>query len=354
MSGLLHRARTIRSPFPDSGSGRIENTSLLEIEEFDDPSSLKISSRILENHHGGFQEKQFLSSVQTIEDGVELPARFFETVMNHLHGTGGALLLLDGEDKVFAPWVSHGLDETTTHRLRLSGEILENFQDGLSGPLLVQQAALTPYRPFFSIRLYDQLESLVLAPVYHRETLIAVLILLDMDFESEESLIKSLETVGSAGSRLLGESRFLNFSSGSRLHPALPREELFQTIDENIERILSQNRKLSLILLDLKEILDFLSLENRSMDLFRARKDILAILDSMVSGIGEVMSLDDSKALLLLSSKTVIKDRILINQIQLSLQSFFQHRDSFPPIQARVFKIPEDGMESRALLESLV
>ena len=354
MSGLLNRARDIRDHHHGDVPGHSQYNASLEIEEFDDPTVLKISNEILGTAHGGFSARQFTAAVKTIEDGVELPARFFEIMSAHLHFSTGALLLLDREAGVFAPWVSAGLDKTTTHRFRLSGEIIENFQSGLSQPLFYHDSELEPFRQYFSIRLFDQLETLIICPFYLDEKLFGILLIINSEEALDQNMMNALETVSSEGSSLLGSSRFLNLSGTTQHTEPVQPDEIFARIDSSIELILSTNRKLSLILLDLQNILSFLSEKNSHIDIFRVQKDIFTILDSMVGGIGEVINLDNTRTLLLLSSKTAIKDQILINQIQLSLKSFFQHRDDFPLLQAKIRRIPEDGMEAKTLLENLV
>ena len=88
-------------------------------------------------------------------------------------------------------------------------------------------------------------------------------------------------------------------------------------------------------------------------DIYRMRTDIISIFNSMVEGIGEVIQIDTERILLVLSSKTSIKDVILLNQIGLSLQSFFQHGESFPELKAVIKRIPEDGMDAAVILNEI-
>ncbi len=338
--GLLNRARLLR------GSNFRNDTTPLstpKIEEFDNISD---SENI-------FDINKFNARVSELNDGLELPTLLFDIIRDALKIETGALLLWDSVGEVFAPWSSINFDKTTSHRLRISKELLENIQSGFTGPVIIKKPDLDNFKPYFSMRIFDMTDKAALLPIYKEKNLLGIIIILDSDILPENIILNTFNSFTSTISDLLFSSRFLNlnhFKSGR----IIAVEDIQHEIDSRIEQTLTRNDRLTLIIINLENILEFLKEKNKELDLFRVKNDILAILNSMVEGIGEVLNIDTTRALLFLSSKTSIKDKVLLNQISLSLQSFFQYKENFPPLSAIIRRIPEDGMDSDTIMDQLV
>ncbi len=130
-------------------------------------------------------------------------------------------------------------------------------------------------------------------------------------------------------------------------------ETILNIVDSHIQEALNKSERLTFILFDINSIIQFLEEQQRGLDSYRIKKDILALLNTMIQGIGEVFDLANGRALLELFSKTPLKENLLLNQIQISIQSFFHHQDYFPKIKATIKRIPDDGMESSILRDYL-
>ena len=201
---------------------------------------------------------------------------------------------------------------------------------------------------------YSNIRNLCLFVPYILDADVAVLIDDDEIFE-DPKFISYLSAVSPIIANSFLQSKvYSRIESKTSVPETLSETEvILSNIDNQIELSLNKNEKLALIILDIEPIIDFLEEQQPGIDSFRIKQDVLKILSTMVESIGNVFDLPHDKALLFLSSKTAVKTSLLINQIQISLQSFFHNHDYFPQIKAMVKQIPEDGMDSSILKEYL-
>ena len=121
-------------PAAAQGSGAIV------IEEFDDPSTLNFLADSDALHQGltGFHKESFVSAIRLITDGIEMPAELFEAFCQHLMVNAGTLMFLDNDSRMFAPWVSKGMDKTSQHRLRFPLDFLQSYFADTKDPVLIE------------------------------------------------------------------------------------------------------------------------------------------------------------------------------------------------------------------------
>ncbi|MBI9103427.1 MAG: hypothetical protein JEY99_13500 [Spirochaetales bacterium] len=293
----------------------------------------------------------FLNKLKAFNDGIELPSQLFELIREELTIDGGALLLHDSSTGSFAPMANCNLDKTTLHRLRISREFIKSLPDGFISAITLEDEDLIPFKPLLSMRIFDALEKIDLYPFYDKNNLLGILLIFDSYIDTNV-FTNTLNRISSPITELLMNSRFINLNRIGKKNIS-SKDDILSEIDKRIVLALSHNSKLTLILLDLSNILLFLGEKSKEIDLFRAKNDILSVLNTMVEDIGEVMNYDTDRVILIISSKTSMKNVILLNQIKLSLQSFFQSTIDFPALSAVIKRIPEDGMDSSIITNEL-
>ena len=279
----------------------------------------------------------------------------FDVFCHHLLVDAGSLLFLDKDSRMFAPWVSKGLDKTSQHRLRLPLELVLSFFKKSNEPVFLVEGEKETLREYLSIRLFDITDSISLIPIFLENQLFGLIVIFESRYSSDPGypgyLRFSSEIIGKSleGSRFSSRSS-LNTSLSTHSHDI---DTILTMIDTHIQEALNKSERLTFIIFDINSIIQFLEEQRKGLDSYRIKKDILALLNTMIQGIGEVFDLPEGKALLELFSKTPLKENLLLNQIQISIQSFFHHQDYFPKIKATIKKIPDDGMESSLLREYL-
>jgi len=355
LPGLLDRAKKIRNTnFPPAISS---GPDAIVIEEFDDPKTLNFLSDSDSFREGltGFHEESFISALRLINDGIEMPGEMFDAFCQHLLVDTGSLLFLDQDTRMFAPWVSKGLDETTSHRLRLPLELILSIFDNSKDPVFLNNGDKESFRNYLSIRLFDLTDTVTLIPIFSKDQLFGLIMVCDSRYSSDPGFPDYLKFASEIIGRSIEGSRF---SSRSSLNLSLSTQiqdnnTILSIIDTHIQEALNKSERLTFIIFDINSIIQFIEEQHSGLDSYRIKKDILALLNTMIQGIGEVFDLADGKALLELFSKTPLKENLLLNQIQISIQSFFHHQDYFPKIKATIKRIPDDGMESSILRDYL-
>ena len=123
--------------------------------------------------------RDLVAESKALSDGVELPSRLFTTLRKRLSLTKSALLLYDPMRLEYAPWASHGFDQTTLHRMRIPLGANETFNALANGdPLEVTNPAQrAAFQRFFSSREFSVLERIILCPYIFEDTLVGVLLI---------------------------------------------------------------------------------------------------------------------------------------------------------------------------------
>ena len=297
-----------------------------------------------------FALSPFNEQISNLNDGIELPSNIFELLRNRLSVDRGAFLLKEKTGQFFIPRASFDLDRTTLHRIRFSEEDVSSFFSVINKAHSIDND-FSQFKNHFSMRLFDTLETLIFLPVFSEDSLLGFFLILttSMDIDTLLEIYNSFQTQISIK---LTESRFFNIER-TYASEVLSLEDIGVELDRKIEMALSKNKKLSLILFNIQNILNFLISNVPDIDPFQAGHDILSILNTMVDGIGEIKRIDQFNIILLITSKTKLNDKILLNQIRVSLMSFFEHSLNFPELTANIKKIPNDGMDSKIILSEL-
>ena len=108
-------------------------------------------------------------------------------------------------------------------------------------------------------------------------------------------------------------------------------------LEDFIIRMNNQNMVFSAVKFNIAPLLKRLQAVSHDVDVFRARKDTLRIIETLFEGSSILVSLDTDRYLLLLGTKRQQNHNLLQHQVGLALQNFFSDNKTvleFTPVPA--------------------
>jgi hypothetical protein len=229
----------------------------------------------------------------------------------------GALLTRSKESRYFLPLAQTGLDITSRNRLRFPLEMLEAGSPGswFSPP---DRSGL---RIYLSSREYDLCEDILMLLIFNGDEPAGMLMVMGED-EGELDYLRAVPTEKLEGlQRALGSfferNKLFQISPSLESHPGA--EELVQFV----RRIQEQEREITAVRFDIQGLLRRLTEISADVDLFRARKDTLRIIETLFEGNSKIIPLEGDAYLLVLGTKRKQNLRLLQHQVGLALQNFF-------------------------------
>jgi hypothetical protein len=348
VAGLLEKAERLRLQRDDTLESNYDPS--MEIEEFDDSSSLRLSPDLLNRKAGSLTASSFVASLKLLVGGFEFPANLLFLLQKHLGFSGGVFFLFDPDEDSYVPWAGTGLEGVDFKNLSLSREFIrENFKNL---PRLFDGPNKEILRPLFPEQNFDKIENFLAASLSDADHILGYLLFINLFKSGDDDFSRFLDILLEASSRFVAGSRlFRILENGEFENEPLKREELIQEMDKRIEGFRAQDLKIVVIFFDVQNILDYLSVKNPFLNAIRIRKDIFTALSSMVAGIGQVLLREDNRMVILFTSKTPLRDGLLVNQLSLTLKSLFNYHRDFPSLDLQVKHIPDDGPDFQSLLD---
>ena len=269
----------------------------------------------------------------------------FDTLKEAFRFSKGALMIRNGDEEFFLPLAQSGLDVTSRNRIRYP---VDGVTPGESGWLASPDASLL--EPYLSSREYGLVEELLILPLHGELEPVGILLIIGEDEESFSHLhalrTNDLTRIEQAMSRFFDGNKLLRIGSSAPSEPSEP------ALIEFVEKMLAQQRMLTALTFDVSPLLERLSGISADVDLFRARKDTLRIIETLFEGNSRIVPLHNESYLLLLSSKKRQNPRLLQHQVGLALQNFFS--DSQTMIDFTPVEIPDDIASARTLVEEIL
>jgi hypothetical protein len=266
-------------------------------------------------------EKELQSALLRIPDGLEAPGQLFAVLRHQLRLKGAALLLFDPIRSVFAPWASHGLDETTLHRLRIPAEAGGFLSSLEAGELLLLEDAeeRSELRRYFSNREYATMEALLLVPFLHEGRLLGVLLAQSREAFAE-SLLDRLRSLAPQVGALLyrcREGRLEALQQQAIERPEPVRERVLGAAQAAAAR----GNRLALIRISLEGLTRILREHNPFADGFRLREDLARLVSSLFRPLGSVVQVDAARLLLVVNSVKEPDVPVLTAHLQAALRA---------------------------------
>jgi len=292
---------------------------------------------------------KIISSLSSISSGLDFPSTLFTRLKNEFHINKGALLLPE-EDFHFVPWAETGFDRTTSSRIRIPRDIIEEIKRQKKCSILeLFDSEMEVMSDFFSFREFSVTDYILLAPLFSEKQLVAILFITEGDIlskskEEKQFLFRSLSD--KAGPLLFSKresilSKMEGFSHGD------------DTDEIAIDSFIKKHNSSSFILLTLQlnGLIDIILDKEKNSIPFRIKQDIMRLLKTLVSNKGEVINSDNNSVILLLNGSRIEEAELFVHQIGLSISYFYKITGNHFKPEYSVKKFPEDGNSAAELLQ---
>jgi hypothetical protein len=269
----------------------------------------------------------------------------------------GATFLRDTEaEAYFAPWAVEGFDETTMRRLRIPEGFVASHPRFFSSICSLRGEDISLFSPFFSFREYAVLNSIVIIPFIKNTTLISFLLIVDSPVLSEMSDYVSSRFFSLVSQKITDILSTMREDQLSLL--AAPDDADSQNVFDAVDRLISlstfRNKRISLIIFDMGVFIDLVVKGRPGVDTFRLCRDAIAVLKSLVAGMGDAFMLDEKRSLIVYGTRSLKTDSLLLHRIQETLKYFFHLKEKIPETAFLIRRYPEDGSSSGSLLSGVL
>ncbi|MBI9100593.1 MAG: hypothetical protein JEY91_19105 [Spirochaetaceae bacterium] len=307
---------------------------------------------IIDNREDYFSPdiQSMMSSLDSINNGLDFPSVLFSHIMDALHIHKGALLLPEDEFS-FIPWAETGFDKTTSRRIRIPRSLLEIIRRKDSYDFFeLYGTELDTMRDFFSFREFSVTDLILFAPILFENQLMAILLIsqadvLNRNHADKKDIFKELSD--STGPLLFNRREII-----------LNKLEEISLDNDNFEEILNQyidqykNSSFLGLTLFIDQFIVFLNKKNYSSVPQRIKQDILRLLKTLIAQRGDVFNYSKDSFIILLKKGRVEEAELFVHQIGLSLCYFYKVSSSdFKPVY-NIIRFPEDKQSFRELVNS--
>lgn len=273
---------------------------------------------------------QLVEAAAALDATIDLPSRLFGLLKERLGIAKGALLLLDTERGVFAPWAACGYDQATLRRLRIPAQ--EPALAGLAGGSAVEVSEPKPVadlRRFFSSRESGAIERLLLAPLAAEGRLAGLVVVTDPGGDGFAGVLaRAAAAAVPALVRLRDE--ILRTGRG----PASPRESR-----EELTRFLAAHPRgaqpFTVFPLSLERCRRRVMAANPWLDPFRLEEDLRTVVSVFAADQGRAVHLGRLRFLVAVRDLGTSDTDLFAHQLATLLGSLF-HATVFEPADAEI------------------
>ncbi|WP_319417220.1 hypothetical protein [Marispirochaeta aestuarii] len=265
---------------------------------------------------------ELCDKIDSLAPSLEGIVELFEDVKQLFSIKKGAFLTKNRDERFFLPRAQTGLDVTSRNRLRFPA-------DAFSSPRKGTWLSFDDYsflEPFLSSREYELLEDLRMLAIRVDDEPAGMILLFgeepnELDYISlAEDQIEALQL--SLGN-YLRRNKLLRLSS-----PGTGSSGSVSEIKDFLRKIDSRKKELTAIRFSLNRLLIHLAALSADVDLFRARRDSLRIIETLFEGSSRIVPLKDDEYLLLLGTRQRPNPKLLQHQVRLALQNFFSDNEA--------------------------
>lgn len=259
----------------------------------------------------------------------------------------------DDSAAFLVPWVYRGIDRTTQHRLRLASDFLEampGFQNGTT--ITIDRSNLESLGNYFSRREFALVQRLRVLPFFDNDRLVAAFLVIDSENSQNqadadlgllESVASTIAAKINAARAFLGNGAIEMRSDALRAHlSTVFAEAEISGLHVTVARI------------ELDKLAERLMKDTTTADRYRFKRDLAAALTTMVSGSGELVSLDEQAALLIIQSRNPYSGRLLSHQFAEGVKGFLSDSPLVTDFSDRTWRYPSGGYSIDEVIDSIL
>jgi hypothetical protein len=266
--------------------------------------------------------RELCDKIDSLSPSLEGIAELFEEFKQLFSIEKGAFLTRNRDESFFLPRAQTGLDVTSRNRLRFPAAFFKSSGKGI-------WESFDDYsflKPFLSSREYELLEDLRMLAIYADDEPTGMILLFGEEPDELDHILlpeDQIEALQNSLGNYLRKNKLLRLG-GSVADVSGSTSEL----KEFLRKMESQGKELTAIRFSLNRLLIHLSALSADVDLFRARKDSLRIIETLFEGSSRTIPLKDDDYLLLLGTRQRPNPKLLEHQVRLALQNFFSDNEA--------------------------
>jgi len=266
--------------------------------------------------------KRLCDKIDGLSPSLEGIAELFEEFKQLFSIKKGAFLTKNREERFFLPRAQTGLDITSRNRLRFPAEVFKGSPKGV-------WESFDDYsflKPFLSSREYELLEDLRMLAIHTDDEPAGMILLFGEEADELDHILlpeNQIEALQNSLGNYLQKNKLLRLGSSVADASGNASE-----LKEFLHKMESQGKKPTAIRFSLNRLLIHLSALSADVDLFRARKDSLRIIETLFEGSSRIIPLKDDDYLLLLGTRQRPNPKLLEHQVRLALQNFFSDNEA--------------------------
>lgn len=294
--------------------------------------------------------EDLLTEIESYPADLELPVRLFNAIRRFLKFTKAALCVYEETAEAFLSWASCGFDKTTSHRLRLPLTFIhEQVSNSFPNPCFLEISLLDAVKDFFSIREFSSLQGMFFNRFYFKDRVVAVFLSSfgPEDQVDEEIMTEAFKKINDTCAQKLNASRENTQRLTGGAQGAL-KNDLREELEPLMDKALSDNRKLSVIHIDLSKPISDILKGSECADPFRLRQEVTRIVISMMPENTSVVKQENDKLVLLLLGRSRYDAEIVNMQFTQALGNFFNC--PIPPMVNAVLCFPDDCEDTAEFL----
>ena len=292
-----------------------------------------------------------LRSLPELPPSIELPANLFRLLVDELCLSRAAFLVPDYDEQLFVPWAHKGFDATTLHRLKIPAGEMNRIGKDAAGGLYLRGDPLGELAGYFSRREAISLEQLFVFPFTDASGIRAVLLVADSDYfgTDEHGLQLVLAALGESAARVIGRQR-QRYAESMRYSVVFRSDE----IDLVARRTAEQKGTVTLVVIELSDIVSQVATANSYIDPFRVWQDVLRAFAALFASTARLCDAGSHRALLCLHEHADGDLDLVAHQVAHTLLHLLPELAATPVLPYGARHYPADGSDIAALVRSML
>ena len=285
------------------------------------------------------QIEKFLEKADSLDHGFEYSNKLLELYSSLLDFKKAALLVPEQYNEILVPLSFSNIDVTTVRHLRIQYTIFSNEFNNYCEILKKNNKKIKFLKQYFSIREFSALNSVLLLPFYSRNSIKAVLLIID----PKDNVLKICKNISSLSEKYIlnmykSIKPFTNISKPNEQDKAANPVLLLQGIINSIKT----NMSVFIITVDFESLKNAIIHYLPNIEPYEISNNIFKAISKLVNPDGKIYKTTSVKCLLFYKIKKGKSLDIMIHQLNLAISTFFNLSSSLPPIQTSIKEIDLD------------
>lgn len=225
---------------------------------------------------------------------------------------------------------------------------MAGFDDGRTA--VIEKDNLQQLQPYFSSREFALIDALRIIPFLAGDRLVSALLLIDSQSQPYATDASDIEAASPAIAAKIDGARAILGSGAS----ATRQEALRSRLTEVLTEAEGAAVHVTVARINLDRVAAELMGDSTSADVYRFKRDLAGALSTMVSGSGELLSLGEHSALLVVQSKNPYSERLLAHQFAEGVRTLVADPPPLSELTDRTWQFPNGASSIDEVIDSIL